>query len=116
MRYVCLVYSDERKLAAMPADALDAAFGDRAAHRRLLRERGLCRMCEALEPADTATTVRLRDGRIALTDGPALRVAEQLGEVYVIDARDLNDAIRVAAGIPAARLGSVEVRPVHSRP
>jgi hypothetical protein len=115
MRYVCLVYSDERRLAAMSAEALDAALRDWVTHRRTLRERGLCGLCEALEPADTATTVRLRDGRISIVDGPVADGTEQLGALYVIDARDLNDAIRVASSIPAARVGSIEVRPVHLR-
>lgn len=113
MRYVCLVYSDEKQLAAMSEDALDAALRDWVAHRRTLRERGLCGLCEALEPADTATTVRLRNGRLSIVDGPIADGKEQLGALYVIDARDLNDAIRVASSIPAARLGSIEVRPVH---
>jgi hypothetical protein len=68
---------------------------------------------EALQPVDTATTVRIRNGRLAVTDGPFAETKEQLAGFYLVDARDLNDAIQVAAKIPPAREGSVEVRPVR---
>ncbi len=67
----------------------------------------------ALEPTSTATTVRVRDGRISITDGPFAETKEQLAGFYLIEARDLNDAIRVAGKIPPARFGSIEVRPVR---
>ena len=67
---------------------------------------------EALEGVSTATTVRVRNGRVSTTDGPFAETKEQLGGFYLIEARDLNDAIQVAARIPSARLGSVEVRPI----
>jgi hypothetical protein len=67
---------------------------------------------EALQPVQTATTVRIRNGRMSATDGPFAETREQLGGFYLIEARDLNDAIQVAARIPSARTGSVEVRPV----
>ena len=67
---------------------------------------------EALQPVSTATTVRVRNGRTATTDGPFAETKEQLGGFYLIEARDLNDAIQVAARIPSARLGSIEVRPI----
>jgi hypothetical protein len=67
---------------------------------------------EALQPVQTATTVRVRNGRLSTTDGPFAETKEQLGGFFLIDARDLNDAIQVAAKIPSARLGSIEVRPV----
>jgi hypothetical protein len=68
---------------------------------------------EALQPVDTATTVRIRNGRMSVTDGPFAETKEQLAGFYLIEARDLNDAIQIAARIPPAREGSIEVRPVR---
>lgn len=106
MKYVCLVYSDERELEAI-SDAECMANGE------VLRERGLCIAAEALESVETATTVRVRNGKTSITDGPFAETKEQLAGFYLIDARDLNDAIRVASNIPPARVGSIEVRPVR---
>lgn len=113
MRYVCLIYNDEQRLARLPQDVLDALLRESVAHTDALRERGLCQAAGALEPSDLATTVRLRNDRTTVSDGPAARTKEQLAAFYLIHARDLNDAIRVAVGIPAARIGTVEVRPVR---
>ncbi|MGH7588867.1 MAG: YciI family protein [Gemmatimonadota bacterium] len=68
---------------------------------------------EALQPVQTATTVRVRNGKVSTTDGPFAETKEQLGGFYMIEARDLNDAIQVAARIPSSRTGSVEVRPIQ---
>ena len=106
MKYVCLVYLEEKKLHAVP-DRECMACGDG------LRERGLLRAAEALQPVETATTVRVRNGRMSVTDGPFAETKEQLAGFYLIDARDLNDAIQVASKIPPAREGSIEVRPVR---
>ena len=76
------------------------------------RTSGLLIAAEALQPVETATTVRVRNGKVSITDGPFAETKEQLGGFFLIDARDLNDAIQVAAKIPSARLGSIEVRPV----
>ena len=65
-----------------------------------------------MHPAHTATTIRVRNGKLAIADGPCAETKEQLGGFYLVEARDLNDAIRVAASLPSARLGSVEIRPV----
>jgi hypothetical protein len=78
-----------------------------------LRERGVLIAAEALQPVETATTVRVRNGRVAITDGPFAETKEQLAGFYLIDASDLNDAIQVASRIPPAREGSIEVRPVR---
>jgi hypothetical protein len=78
----------------------------------LLREHGQFIACERLQPTHAATTVRLREGKVAVTDGPFAETKEQLAGFYLIEARDLNEAIRIAARIPPARLGCVEVRPV----
>ena len=106
MKYLCLVYLEESKLHAVP-DQECAAFGTR------LRERGSLVAAQALQPIETATTVRVRNGKLSVTDGPFAETKEQLAGFYLIDARDLNEAIQVAAKIPPAREGSIEVRPVR---
>jgi hypothetical protein len=106
MKYLCLVYLEEQKLHAVP-DRECQACGDG------FRKSGLLLAAEALEPVGTAATVRVRNGKLAVTDGPFAETKEQLAGFYLIDARDLNDAIQIAAKIPPAREGSIEVRPVR---
>ena len=106
MKYVCLVYLEEGKLHAVP-DRECFACGDG------LRRSGTLVAAEALQPVDTATTVRVRNGRLSVTDGPFAETKEQLAGFYLIEARDLNEAIQVAGKIPPAREGSIEVRPVR---
>jgi hypothetical protein len=106
MKYLCLVYLEQDKLHAVP-DRECQACGDG------LRKGGQLLAAEALEPIDTATTVRIRNGRMSITDGPFAETKEQLAGFYLIEARDLNDAIQVASKIPPAREGSIEVRPVR---
>lgn len=108
MKYLCLVYMQEKDLNAVP-DSDCRAFGDS------LRESGRYIAAEALQRVDTATTVRVRDGKMAITDGPFAETKEQLAGFYLIDAKDLDEAIQVAAKIPPARAGagSIEVRPVR---
>ena len=105
MKYLCLVYGPESEISKM--DDHKCLDFDRS-----IRESGHCVASEALEPVTTAKTVRVRNGKVSVTDGPFAETKEQLGGFYLIDARDLNDAIQVASRIPSARLGSVEVRPV----
>lgn len=107
MKYLCLVYMEQDKLHAVP-DKECAACGEG------FRKSGLLVAAEALEPVHTATTVRVRNGKVSITDGPFAETKEQLAGFYLIDARDLNEAIQVAATIPPAREGSVEVRPVRA--
>ena len=106
MKYLCLVYLEGEKLHAVP-DRECKNCGDG------FRERGLLVAAEALQPVDTAATVRVRHGKVTVTDGPFAETKEQLAGFYLIDARDLNEAIQIAAKIPPAREGSVEVRPVR---
>ncbi len=106
MKYVCLVYLEEQKLHAIP-DRECFACGDG------LRKNGTLVAAEALQPVETATTVRVRNGRLSVTDGPFAETKEQLAGFYLIEARDLNEAIQVAGKIPPAREGSIEVRPVR---
>ena len=106
MKYVCLVYLEESKLHAVP-DRECAACGEG------FRQGGMMVAAEALQPVDTATTVRVRHGKVSITDGPFAETKEQLAGFYLIEARDLNEAIQAAAKIPPAREGSIEVRPVR---
>ena len=106
MKYLCLVYGEESKIGAMTDDEC-------MAYDEALRNRGQCLASEALQPVQTATTVRVRNGKVSISDGPFAETKEQLAGFYLVDARDLNDAIQIAAEIPPARLGSVEVRPIR---
>jgi len=106
MKYLCLVYGEEDKIAAMDDRhclQADAEF----------RASGHCIASEALQPVATATTVRIRGGRMSISDGPFAETKEALAGFYLIEARDLNEAIQIAARIPPAEVGCVEVRPVR---
>jgi hypothetical protein len=112
MKYLCLIYDDEARINSMPQDTADAFMQEYFGFTDDIRRSGHYLGGEALQPVSTATTVRVRNGRTSTTDGPFAETKEQLGGFYLIEARDLNDAIQVAARIPSARLGCVEVRPV----
>ncbi|MGH7497338.1 MAG: YciI family protein [Gemmatimonadales bacterium] len=112
MKYLCLIYDEEKKMGAMPQSEMDAFMGEYFTFTDGIRKSGHYVSGEALQPVHTATTVRVRNGKVSATDGPFAETKEQLGGFYLIDARDLNDAIQVASKIPSARLGSVEVRPI----
>jgi hypothetical protein len=112
MKYLCLIYDDEKKVAEMPPSEGEAFMGEYFAFTEGIRQSGHYVAGEALESVSTATTVRVRNGKVSTTDGPFAETKEQLGGFYLIEARDLNDAIQVAARIPSAKIGSVEVRPV----
>jgi hypothetical protein len=113
MRYLCLIYDDERTLGARSKSEADAFTGEYFAFTEAIRQSGHYLAGEALQPVETATTVRVRNGKVSTTEGPFAETKEQLGGFYLIDARDLNDAIQVASRIPSARLGCVEVRPIR---
>jgi hypothetical protein len=106
MKYLCLVYLDEQKLDAVP-DSECKACGE------ALRTSGHHIAAEALQSVNTATTVRVRNGKMSVTDGPFAETKEQLAGFYLVDAKDLNEAIQLAAKIPPARVGSIEVRPIR---
>lgn len=106
MKYLCLVYLEEQKLRAVP-DKECMVCGDG------FRTSGVLVAAEALQPVTTAATVRVRNGKVSVTDGPFAETKEQLAGFYLLDARDLNEAIQMASKIPPAREGSVEVRPVR---
>ncbi len=106
MKYLCLVYLDAAHWNACP----DSVCADYAAQ---LAERGQMLAAEPLHGTHTATTVRVRNGELTLFDGPFAETREMLAGFYLVDAKDLNEAIQIAAGIPPARHGSIEVRPVR---
>jgi hypothetical protein len=112
MKYLCLIYDEEKKMGGMSKAEGDAFMGEYFAFTEGIRKSGHYVAGEALQPVQTATTVRVRNGKVSTTDGPFAETKEQLGGFYMIEARDLNDAIQVASKIPSARLGSIEVRPV----
>ncbi len=113
MKYLCLICVDEQVENAMPSAELDTLVAEHLAHDNELRRSGNYIASAALESATTATTVRVRRGRISTTDGPFAETKEQLGGFVLIEARDLNEAIQIAAKIPSARNGCVEVRAVR---
>lgn len=113
MRYLCLIYSNESTWEQMPKDQMDAVMHEYFAFTEDIKKSGHYVAGEALQPVQTATTVRIRNGKLSTTDGPFAETKEQLGGFYMIEAKDLNDAIQVASRIPSARLGSIEVRPVQ---
>jgi hypothetical protein len=106
MKYACLVYLEPDKLHAVP-DRECAACGNG------LHTRGVLVAAEALQPVETATSVRVRDGKVAVFDGPFAETKEHLAGFYLIEAENLDEAIAIAAKIPPAREGTVEVRPVR---
>jgi hypothetical protein len=112
MKYLLLVYNEEKTLDGMSPSEMDALVGEHLAYDDVMRDKGHYLVSDALQPVRTAATVRVRNGKLSVTDGPFAETKEQLGGFILIEARDLNEAIQVAAKIPSARLGSVEVRPV----
>jgi hypothetical protein len=106
MKYLCLVYVDEKRLDELPdSECLE--------YDAAIRQSGHCIASEALQSVDTATTVRMRSGKVSVTDGPFAETKEQLAGFYLVEAADLNEAIQLASRIPPARVGSIEVRPIR---
>ena len=115
MKYLCLVYVEEKTLNAMSRDERVALSDESMAYCDRLQKLGQLVTASPLHPVDTATTVRVRDGKTSTIDGPFAETKEQLGGFLLLDVPDLNDAIRIAAQFPAARIGSVEVRPMKEQ-
>jgi hypothetical protein len=106
MKYLCLVYLEGDKLHAVPdRECLNSSDA--------MRKKGLLLAAEPLFPVETAKTVRVREGRLSITDGPFAETKEQLAGFYLIDAASHDEALRIAATIPPVRTGSIEVRPVR---
>lgn len=112
MRYLCLIYNEESRLRAMPKNEYAILAQEHLALDEELCESGHLVASDALRPVSDATTIRSRNGNLTATDGPFAETKEQLGGFFLIEARDLNEAIRLASKIPAVRKGCVEVRPV----
>lgn len=113
MKYLCLVYSEEAKLAALSDKDFAALDVDSLGYDKEMRDGGHLITAHALQSVQTATTLRVRKNKLSATDGPFAETKEQLCGFVLIDAKDLNEAIRVASKIPSARVGSIEVRPVR---
>ncbi|HTM24855.1 MAG TPA: YciI family protein [Vicinamibacterales bacterium] len=113
MKYLCLIYDEEKKFGAMPKGELDGLMKEYFSFTEAIRASGHYLGGNDLEPVQAATTVRVRNGKVSTTDGPFAETKEQLGGYYLIEARDLNEAIQIASRIPSARLGSIEVRPIR---
>jgi hypothetical protein len=114
MHYLCLVYQDEQKIAALSSDEYSALIADTHAYSEELRMSGHLLASSTIELMPTGTYVRVRDGQPSITDDPFAATHEQLGGYVLIDARDLNEAIRVVARMPPARFGGIDVRPLRS--
>ncbi len=112
MKYLCLIYGNETEWEKMRKTDAERLHGEYFAFSEDIQKSGHYLGGNALQPTSAATTVRVRNGRVSTTDGPFAETKEQLGGYYLVEARDLNDAIQVASRIPGARLGSIEVRPV----
>jgi hypothetical protein len=112
LKYLCLIYQDEQILKSMPPSEYDALVAETLDYDEELRQRGHYLYSNALEYVETATSIRVRGEKLSITDGPFVETKEQLGGYILIEARDLNEAIRVAAKMPPARIGGVEVRPI----
>ena len=111
MKYLCLIYHDEKQLAAMPKAEMSALNARHLEFNDGLVDSGHFIEAEALHPAADTACVRVRNGRTSVTDGPFAETKEMVAGFYFIEARDLNEAIQVAARIPSAPLGTIEVRP-----
>ena len=117
MRYVCLVHFDVPTTDARISEAERRQIDiDSLAYDDELKANGNLVVAEALQPPETAALVRVRDGAMSVTDGPFIETKEQLAGFILIEARDLNDAIRIAAGIPLAKYGTIEVRAMYEVP
>ena len=113
MKFLCLIYAEEAAVQRLPAREADALYEECLGLCDELEAQGRLLASEKLAGVDTATTLRIRQGKVSITDGPFAETKEQLAGFYLIEAKDLNEALQVAGGIPAARVGSVEVRPVR---
>ena len=113
MKYLCMAYEEESKLNALSRSEWDSLRNETLSYLEGLRKRGHIIAAEALQSVRTSTTVRVRGGTVSITDGPFAETKEQLGGFFLINARDLDEAIQIASKWPSARLGSIEVRPIE---
>jgi hypothetical protein len=113
MKYLCLAYEEEKPFDDMPRSEWDALRKETLAYVEALRKNGHLVLTNALQSARMASTVRVRSGEVLVLDGPYAETKEQLGGFFLIEAKDMNEAIEVASRWPSARLGSIEVRPIE---
>lgn len=113
MKYICLAYEEESKLNDLSASEWHRLRDETLAYLAELRQKGHIIAAEALQSVKNATTVRVRGGKVGISDGPFAETKEQLGGFFLITARDLNEAIQIASKWPSARFGSIEVRPLE---
>ena len=116
MQYLLLIYDSEQTISAMSEAETKQFSADYMTFTKEIIASGHFKAGDALQPVHTATTVRVRDGKPVITDGPFAETREQLGGYYMLEAKDLNEAIQIAAKIPGAKTGSVEVRPIMEIP
>jgi hypothetical protein len=112
MKYLLMCCHEEKKMDAMSKSECDAIMDETSAYCDALQSSGHLIVAEPLEPVQTAVTVRVRNGKLSVTDGPFAETKEQVGGFFLINARDLNEAVQVASKFPSVRFGSMEVRPV----
>lgn len=116
MQYILLIYENEAEKKTISKEEGQKIFAEYMAYTASIKQSGHMRGGEPLEPTSTATTVRLKGGKTVRTDGPFAETREQLGGFYVVEAKDLDEAVALAARLPAAKTGSVEVRPIMKLP
>jgi hypothetical protein len=112
MKYLLLIYENEKSMAGLSEAEQGKIFQEYTDYTARIRKEGKYVAGEALQPISTATTVRVKNGKTLTTDGPFAETREQLGGFYMVEAKDLDEAIALAAAIPASRTGSIEVRPI----
>ena len=112
MQYLLLIYRNEQELIKMDAAARQKMSAEYGTYTQSIIQSGHFKAGDGLQPTTTATTVRVREGKTLATDGPFAETREQLGGYYLVEAKDLDAAIGIAARIPGARVGSIEVRPI----
>lgn len=112
MKYLVMIYTDPKLLDALPAGEFDTMMGRCDAYAAGLKQSGCLIASQKLQPAETATTLRMRNGKLSTTDGPFAETKEQFGGFNLIEASDLDEAIRIASQFPWTRTGAVEIRPV----
>jgi hypothetical protein len=112
MKYLCLVFFDEKKHDALSQQEVRELTDQALEYDDFLQRGGHFITANALEPVHAASTVRVRNGKVSVTDGPFAETNEQIGGFILIEAKDLNEAIQLASGIPPIRLGGIEIRPI----
>ena len=116
MKYALLIYAAERDWAQKSKEEQGRIYNEYMPYTVELKKSGKLLSCEPLDPTCTATTIRVRNGKTVPTDGPFAETKEQLGGIYVVDVKDLNEAMAWASKIPDARTGSIEIRPLMNVP